>query len=363
MAAMVSSLLGEVGGPGRLHPDQLYEMGNTELYSLIWEPLERYLKGIETVYYSPAGLLHRISFPAVCSGNRLLLSDRYRLINMASTRNLTNTRVSRASETGFIFGGIDYNSGKKTQAKPLRQSVFSSADTALLADLRSLRGAAWDFLPGTRAEAEKISQLLENGRISARIAMGGDATEESLKALSGHSPDIIHIASHGFSFPSGNETDPGHNPISGEGVMAFTGSQNPLMRSGLLFAGANNAWTFGKSPEGAEDGILTAYELANLDLSACNLMVLSACETGLGDIQGNEGVFGLQRALFMAGINGMVVSLWEVPDLETMELMSLFYENIVKGKSPEAAFHLSQMEMKDRYRDEPSLWAGFVFIR
>lgn len=347
----------------RQHPDQLYETGSTELYSLIWEPLESHLKEIETVYYSPAGFLHRISFPAVGVDDRQVLSDRYRLINMASTRNLAGTRQPGKSETGFIFGGIDYNTGKKIQTKPENQSVIPNADTVLLAGLRSLKGGAWDFLPGTKAEAEKISQLLKKGRISAGIALGDEATEETLKGLSGQSPDIIHIASHGFSFSSGNESNPGRNPLPGEGFRAYTGSQNPLMRSGLLFAGANNAWTLGKPPDDAEDGILTAYELANLDLSGCNLMVLSACETGLGDIQGNEGVFGLQRALFMAGINGMVVSLWEVPDLETMELMTLFYENIVKGISPEEAFHLSQMVMKNRYRDVPSLWAGFVFIR
>jgi CHAT domain-containing protein/TolA-binding protein len=349
----------------RLHPDQIYDTGNPDLYTLIWEPLERYLKGMETVFYSPAGLLHRISFAALPIGDHRVLSDRYKLINLASTRNLIVARQSPKieTETGFIFGGIDYNTTLRPETKSLHQSVVSPSDTVFLAEFRSLRGAAWDFLPGTKAEASKISQLLTNGRIYTRLVTGGEATEESMKSLSGQSPAIIHIASHGFSFPPFNKLDSQRNMIAGGGNGAFTLSQIPLMRSGLLFAGANNAWASGTTDKGSDDGILTAYEISNLDLSGCNLMVLSACETGLGDIEGNEGVLGLQRALFMAGVNGIVVSLWEVPDLETMELMTLFYENIVKGRSPEASFHMAQMEMKARYREQPSLWAGFVFIR
>jgi len=153
-----------------------------------------------------------------------------------------------------------------------------------------------------------------------------------------------------------------NGPI-GESFQAYTQSQLPLMRTGLLFAGANNAWALSNPPAGAEDGILTAFELSDLDLSGTELVALSACETGLGDIRGAEGVFGLQRALFMSGVKNIIVSLWDVPDLETMELMDQFYSHLAKGISPEQAFLLSQDEMKSRYKEQPSLWAGFVFIR
>jgi CHAT domain-containing protein len=103
--------------------------------------------------------------------------------------------------------------------------------------------------------------------------------------------------------------------------------------------------------------------LSNIDLDATRLVVLSACETGLGDIRGNEGVFGLQRALFMAGVGHLIVSLWEVPDLETMELMTLFYTKLVEGDSIEIAFIKAREEMKTQYPDQPSLWAGFELIR
>lgn len=190
-----------------------------------------------------------------------------------------------------------------------------------------------------------------------------EATEESLKVMHGNSSSVIHIASHGFSFPAADQQDAQKNFLAGPNNQAYTNTENPLMRSGLLFAGANNAWAKGELTAGAEDGILTAYEMANLDLSGTSLMVLSACETGLGDIKGSEGVFGLQRSMFMAGVSSTIVSLWEVPDFETMELMTLFYENLMKVKNPETAFQQAQQEMRNRYVNQPSLWAGFVFIR
>ena len=348
----------------KLHPDELYYADNQELYSNLWKPIEAYLKDIETIYYSPSGLLHRISFPAIATGNQKTLSDKYKLYNLASTRNLLASQPEMNSNTGVIFGGINYNSGVRSAAsKTIESEQKQIPDDEKSAAFRKLRGAAWDFLPGTRVEAERISELLKQGNIKVISIEGEEATEEFMKGLNGHSPSMIHIASHGFSFPPENQLDMRRNLMMGGGMDVYTISKNPLMRSGLLFAGANIAWASGLLTEGTDDGILTAYELGNLDLSGTGLMVLSACETGLGEVQGNEGVFGLQRALFMAGVKSMVVSLWEVPDLETMELMSLFYENIIAGTDAESAFYLAQKEMKSRYPDQPSLWAGFVFIR
>ena len=129
-----------------------------------------------------------------------------------------------------------------------------------------------------------------------------------------------------------------------------------------MFAGSNNAWT-GKPIDGIEDGIFTSYEAANVFLKNTRLVVLSACETGLGDIKGSEGVFGLQRAFKLAGAEYLMMSLWKVPDLETAEFMTIFYSQYYRGKSIEEAFTESQTQMRKKYKSEPYKWAAFVLVR
>ena len=146
----------------------------------------------------------------------------------------------------------------------------------------------------------------------------------------------------------------------------YKASDNPMIRSGLLFVGANMTWQ-GKGDsllnKTNEDGVLTAYELSQLDLSNTKLAVLSACETGKGAIQGSEGIFGLKRALKLAGVDNMIVSLWKVPDDATMEMMTLFYTELANTKKPVSSFETAQKAMRLRYPNEPKKWAGFVFVR
>ena len=346
------------------HPDEIYNLENSSLYDEIWKPLEKHLEGIETVFYSPSGLLNRISFSAIPNHKRQVLSQQYKLTNLASTRNLLTGNVSIQGNSGTIYGGIDYNADTITLNKLARSYSIEKQDAVLKNEVkRNLRGTAWDYLPGTKSEAREISRIMSDENMLLNTLIDQEATEESLKVMNGNSSSVIHIASHGFSFPAADQRNEQKNFLAGQSNQAYTNTENPLMRSGLLFAGANNTWAKGESTAGAEDGILTAYEMANLDLSGTSLMVLSACETGLGDIKGSEGVFGLQRSMFMAGVSSTIVSLWEVPDFETMELMTLFYENLMKVKNPETAFQQALQEMRNRYVNQPSLWAGFVFIR
>lgn len=138
--------------------------------------------------------------------------------------------------------------------------------------------------------------------------------------------------------------------------------KDPLLRSGLIMAGANKAWKNGVNLLEKEDGIMTAMEISNLDLSNTDLVVLSACETGLGDIQGSEGVYGLQRAFKMAGVDVLIMSLWKVPDIETAEFMNMFYDLWIKNKNARVAFRNTQKLMQEKYKGEPSKWAAFVLF-
>ena len=149
--------------------------------------------------------------------------------------------------------------------------------------------------------------------------------------------------------------------LSGE--QKFRHSPNPLLRSGLVFAGGNRAWMGEEPVVGIEDGILTAQEISEMYLPKTDLVVLSACETGLGDVNGGEGVFGLQRAFKLAGAKTIMMSLWEVPDDKTSELMQLFYNKWLTGTNKRAAFREAQKELRIKYpKITPKEWAGFVMV-
>jgi CHAT domain-containing protein len=151
--------------------------------------------------------------------------------------------------------------------------------------------------------------------------------------------------------------------ISGQQESVFKVSDNPLNRSGIIMAGGNKTWEDASAAEGKEDGILTAYEASYLQLFNTKLVVLSACETGLGDVKGSEGVYGLQRAFKQAGAQYLLISLWKVPDDETAEFMTIFYDLYFGGKTVEEAYYLTQKTMREKYRNDPYKWAAFVLIR
>jgi CHAT domain-containing protein len=182
----------------------------------------------------------------------------------------------------------------------------------------------------------------------------------------------MHIATHGFFFPDPKDVEVAIDAVKEIGEVEFRGggarthglnnfvrSQNPLMRSGLVFAGVNDYWN-GAKPITGDDGVLTALEVINIDLRKNMLVVMSACETGLGDIAGSEGVYGLQRAFKMAGTSFLIMSLWQVPDKETAEFMEVFYKELLLTKDLQKAFSLTQKSMRSKY--DPYFWAAFVLL-
>ena len=145
------------------------------------------------------------------------------------------------------------------------------------------------------------------------------------------------------------------------GEQKFRYVPNPLRRSGLILAGGNRSWKGEEPIAGMADGILSAQDISEMNLQSTELVVLSACETGLGDIKGGEGVFGLQRAFKLAGVKTIIMSLWKVPDPETSELMQSFYKKWLNGLDKHEAFRLAQKELKSK-QPEPYFWAGFVML-
>ncbi len=285
------------------------QVTKTKLYDLIWKPLEGYLKGIEIINYSPSGLLHKVSFAALSNSEARYLVDNYKLNMLSSTAILTKTNQSILDNNinVCLFGGIDYS---------IKDTTYSP----------------WNYLEGTLSETDQLNTTFLKQEVKVNYVKSKTATKQEFKTLAANS-NIIHIATHGFFFPEPevikNEENKTNNDIvsrsaSRAAMTNYIRNDNPLMRSGLVFAGVNDYWN-GLTEDIDSNGVLTALEVVNIDLRKNKLVVLSACETGLGDIKDGESVYGLQRAFKMAGTENIIMSLWQVPDQETAEFMNTFY--------------------------------------
>ncbi len=317
---------------------------DSKLYKLIFSSLEQFMEGKKELYFAPVGVLHKVAFAALRNDKREYLSARFQLHQLSCSSqiiDLNNVNVVPSKSSLLVMGGVKYN-------------------------LAENKNIVWDYLPGTKEEGEKIVEILKKSGTNISFYSGIDATENQVKKLSGHSPNLIHVATHGFFYSDPYETVAQlETKVSDvnfrggtRGIDAFVENTNPLMRSGIVLAGANDAWTNEEKEE--EDGVLTAYEVSLLDLSNTNLAVLSACETGLGDIKGNEGVYGLQRAFRIAGVKHLIMSLWRVPDKETKEFMVEFYSQLVASKNIKAAFENAKTTMRQKY--DPYYWAAFMLL-
>lgn len=357
----------------------------SELYNYIWRGVDSLLLGVKTVYYSPVGELNNISFSALIGdiktsnqidtnqSNWSYLMDRYELHQLTTTRYLADETLKKNEPLPLsikLIGGVNY-----TDLPLATDSVAINETTEDLAlqislqneviDSKSNRGGKISYLKGSEIEVKEIAKTLKNSGWATTISDGKNAGEYQFKEeLKEKSPGIIHIATHGFAFPE--KVTKEENGLQMKEPSNYKVSEDPMVRCGLMFSGANISWN-GDSKKMIEttgdDGILTAAEVANLDLSNTKLVVLSACETGLGKIESSEGTFGLKRGFKLAGVDQIIVSLWKVPDNESMELMTLFYSELAKTNDIDLSFNKAQKEMRYRYPYEPEKWAGFVLVR
>ncbi|HRI61783.1 MAG TPA: CHAT domain-containing protein, partial [Saprospiraceae bacterium] len=336
------------------------------IYDLVWRPIVPHLSGVKKVYFSPSGLLHRVNLSAIPVSEDTVLADLCQLVQLGSTRQLVapGTTTDFPTRDAVLFGGIIYDADSTTvnDSDTIRSSTIFRGELDFSMTDTSLRGGSWKYLKATQKEAADIGDLMRANGFAPAIRSGHAATEDFFKSIGQGtpSPRILHLATHGFFFPDPASTNVDRRSLEGEPV--FKISDHPMIRSGLILANANYAWKGGHVPEGKDDGILTAYEISQMNLSGTELVVLSACETGLGQIRGNEGVYGLQRAFKIAGAKYLLMSLWQVPDKHTQELMTIFYQKWLGEKQDiRAAFRGAQMEMRAKYKS-PFYWAGFVLV-
>jgi CHAT domain-containing protein len=360
----------------------------------LMQPIRQKLGNTRTILLSPDSQLNLIPFAALVDENNRYLVENYSISYLSSGRDLLRLQNHTQSRSeSVIVANPDYDKPGNPSVK-IASNPETSPPTPLLPGEESrsnlvppfLRGARgdqkelaqdnqrssdlsqfqFDSLPGTAKEAAAITPMLPG----VTLLTGSDATENAIKQL--QAPKILHIATHGFflsdvelvapadfggstfTFLSnrglGVEARPGVVPNSPPGK-----TENPLLRSGIALAG------FNPRQSGTEDGVLTALETAGLNLSGTKLVVLSACETGLGDVANGEGVYGLRRALSIAGAESQVISLWKVSDEGTKDLMVSYYQRLLNNVGRSEAVRQTQLEMlQNPTYQHPYYWAAFI---
>ena len=328
-----------------------------ELFDRLLAPLQIAIGDATELIIAPDGELNLIPFGVLVDAENRHLVERYRITYLTSGRDLTRRAVYGAPrQPPMVFASPDFESFGVEKGKEQTKKVDARLDPG------PGRGREFQFdsLPGTLNEAHALEELL------GVAALTGDrATEAKLKMV--HAPRVLHVATHGFFL---EDLPPLESSSRARGIRPKAGwaefssnsrgphkTHNPLTRAGLALAGAN------RLSDGTDDGILTALELAGIDLWGTKLVVLSACDTGVGEVRVGEGVYGLRRALVLAGAEFQVVSLWKVDDEATKRLMTAYYRRLVAGEGRAEALRQVQLDMfKDaRYR-HPYFWASFVPI-
>jgi len=352
----------------------LFYKHSQQLYSMVFKPIEEKIGKAKDIFISPDGNLNLIPFEVLQRPDGRYLIEDFTFNYLAAGRdivgfgdiNITNSKALLFGDPDFdmVFGGEHRRTipEKEKQAIEIAQ-VFTDRSS-------DMRGMKFSQLPHTKDEVQQIQKLL--GEETCTIYTGKAASESQLWQT--ESPSILHLATHGFflndfdlrsltSF-SANKNYPYRSiKLLDTSIVRI---ENPFLRSGIVLSGANNALQ--ATDIGKSDGIITAEKILNLKLRGTKMVVLSACKTGLGDVQKGEGVYGLRRAFFYAGVKSIVMSMWSVPDRETKEQMIAFYHNITKKNMNRCKAlrqaTLKQMKIvKKRYgHTNPIYWGAFVFL-
>ena len=366
------STLGQISA---VHDNDIYV--TSLMYDYVWGPLEPEINSADNIFFSPTGVLHKIGIEYLPDSMGLFFSNKHKVFRLSSTKELVLSN-KRCIKKGVLIGGVDYNASiieLSKQSSTYNQLILDDYGTSL--DSLDLRGAndvnGFPFLAGTMEEVDEISTELMGSEMELEVLMGEDGSETNLKNLTSGNVNLLHIATHGFYFsnPIRNNSpsvdklfvDMSLHEISEDVIMID--EDKMMTRSGLVLAGANNVVKKVKIPKGVEDGILYADEVSSINLSSVDLLVLSACQSGLGDISSSEGVFGLQRGFKLSGVRSIIMSLWKVSDSATRLLMSELYKNLIKGQEKREALVNAQMTLRiceNGKFDNPEYWAAFILL-
>lgn len=297
-------------------------------YDQYWVKIDALLTGKKILFVAPDGVYNQLNVNTLKKPGGDYVLNRYDVVVMGNPKDILSLKQRKTVATrkdAFLLGFPDYGGN----AVPL---------------------------PGTKVELETINKILKAGGYQPSLSLQLEATEKKLKTVK--APTLMHIATHGYFLADAEVRDG-----SAMGIDAENAKNNPLLRSGLLMANppAEGQQNSNVDLSSNDNGVLTAYEAMNLDLEGTDLIVLSACETGLGDVKAGEGVYGLQRAFLVAGANALIMSLWKVDDAATQLLMTNFYTNWTKTGNKAKAFKQAQLQLMTKYK-EPYYWGAFVMM-
>lgn len=359
-----------------------YAVAARRLAELVFDPLRASLGKATTLYIAPDRELNRVPFAALVATDGRYLLDDFDLAYLSCGRDLLQS-PAKVGDGTLVFAGPDYDLATPARAAKAEE-MLAEADAPLEIQLAErsapvevdLRALRWNRLPGAEGEADDVGKALAGSDYApVSLYVGANALEDVFKAS--HSPRILHIATHGFFLtaseqgPGSIERGPGDSAEAGAGaaggIARLRLNANPLLRSGIVLAGANDLATDQATATTVEDGWVTAEEISLLDFRGTELVVLSACESGLGDIDTRDGVYGLRRAFFHAGAHNLLTSLFKVPDAETRRLMAAFYGKLAEGETKLAALHAAQRKILAERRSEgkaahPFFWASFIMV-
>ena len=347
-----------------LGADTYTKNNSYKLYNLIWSKLEPYINEGDNVYFSPMGLLHQMNIEVFQDANGKRANEKWNLHRVSSTRELCTEKPEIDMTSAVLYGNLLYDVDSTTmvaESRTYRQEDNYVASRGFVQDSTMRDG--WNRLVATNTEINSIAMTMQACGIEPTIYKLETGNEESFKALSGKETPIIHLATHGFFYKDEEAKTKTFFETLDMNKNNYA-LDNSLKRSGLILAGAQKAWLGEPIPDNVEDGVLLAEEIATMDLTGTDLVVLSACETGLGEIT-SEWVFGLQRAFKKAGVQTLIMSLWKVDDNATSLFMRTFYKQWLGGKSKHAAFLDAQAavrECKESDYSNPYYWASFIML-
>ena len=334
--------------------DRLYESApSAALMDWLWEPLAGALPDAKTIYYIPSGLLHQIDFASIQSSPSEILGQRYDFVRLSSAKEVPGYQTHRKLKklkSAVLYGGLEYDMDRQEMITQSSEYDLSSC-MAVRGPSRIEGGQSFKKLYYSEAEVIAIEKILTLKNIEVHTFTGKKGTEESFLSMTGQAPDLLQISTHGFFYM----------PEEKNKSAVLSGYKDIMYLTGLVLSGGNSEWAGEELPEGVRGGLLTSDDISKLDLSNTQLVVLSACETGRGKVT-NEGLYGLQRAFKKAGVQTLLLSLWQVSDRATKDFMVAFYTHLSKnGWDKRDAFRKAKREMRKKY-EEPAYWAGFVMI-
>jgi len=318
-------------------------INDNDSYNFFWAPIAEKLKDIRKIYISLDGIYHKVNLASIMAPDNKYLLEKYEFINLNSTSGIINLKKNpdKFAKSAALFGNPSF-SDKPDKSEQLLD--YNKSNT-LKKEMKTLKFAN---LPGTAKEIELIKDILSKSGFEVVANLSGDASKTNLMRLKNKS--ILHIATHGYFLTDDSKE---------LGLLQLEENRNPMFRSGMVLKGADHALSYTGY---IDNGILSSYEVANLNLTRSELVVLSACETGLGEIKNGEGVYGLRRAFQIAGAKNLIMSLWKVNDEATQHLFVSFYRFLVNGKDADSALKEAQLELIKDYPN-PYYWGSFILVR